>query len=85
MGLNISLPFEQTPTPYITPDLNLEFTTSSCASSGSSNSPSALVVFPGGFRTLDELTILTLIQTGHITQMPVVMYGSQFWDEVVDF
>ncbi len=43
-------------------------------------------MFPGGFGTLDELAeVLTLIQTGRSTRMPVVMYGSQFWDKVVDF
>ena len=86
VGLNISLPFEQAPNPYITPELNLEFHYFFMRKLWFVQLAIGLVVFPGGFGTLDELAeVLTLIQTGRSTRMPVVMYGSQFWDEVVDF
>jgi len=86
VGLNISLPFEQAPNPYITPELNLEFHYFFMRKLWFVQLAIGLVVFPGGFGTLDELAeVLTLIQTGRSTRMPVVMYGSQFWDKVVDF
>ena len=86
VGLNISLPFDQAPNPYITPELNLEFHYFFMRKLWFVQLAIGLVVFPGGFGTLDELAeVLTLIQTGRSTRMPVVMYGSQFWDKVVDF
>jgi uncharacterized protein (TIGR00730 family) len=86
VGLNISLPFEQVPNPYITEELNFEFHYFFMRKLWFVQLACATVVFPGGFGTLDEMAeLLTLIQTGRSQPMPVVLYGSQFWDEVMDF
>jgi uncharacterized protein (TIGR00730 family) len=86
VGLNISLPFEQAPNPYITPELSLEFHYFFMRKLWFVQLAIGLVVFPGGFGTLDELAeVLTLIQTGRSSPMPVVVYGKQFWEETVDF
>jgi hypothetical protein len=86
VGLNISLPHEQQPNPYITEALNLEFHYFFMRKLWFVQLACALVVFPGGFGTLDELAeVLTLIQTGRSRGMPVLLYGRAFWDEVIDF
>ena len=87
IGLNIGLPHEQRPNPYITPELSFEFHYFFMRKLWFSHLARALVVFPGGFGTLDELMeILTLSQTHKLArQIPVVLYGSTYWREIVDF
>jgi uncharacterized protein (TIGR00730 family) len=87
IGLNISLPFEQFANPYITPDLNFEFHYFFMRKFWFVYLAKALVVFPGGFGTLDELfEVLTLLQTDKIRKkMTVVLYGSDYWTKVLDF
>ena len=87
IGLNIGLPFEQMPNPYITPELNLEFHYFFMRKFWFAYLAKALVVFPGGFGTLDELTeLLTLAQTRKLEKKIVILlYGSDFWKEVLNF
>jgi uncharacterized protein (TIGR00730 family) len=81
IGLNIGLPFEQRPNPYITPELSFEFHYFFMRKFWFAYLAKALVVFPGGFGTLDELTeILTLAQTKKLeSKIVIVLYGSEFW------
>ena len=87
VGLNIGLPMEQRPNPFITPDLNFEFHYFFMRKFWFAYLAKALVVFPGGFGTLDELTeILTLTQTEKLVKkMVVVLYGTTFWKEILNF
>src|SRR5208283_1878080 len=87
VGLNIGLPFEQFPNPYITPDLSFEFHYFFMRKFWFAYLAKALVVFPGGFGTMDELTeILTLVQTQKLVKkIVVVLYGTSFWKEVLNF
>ncbi|MEP7354270.1 MAG: TIGR00730 family Rossman fold protein [Acidobacteriota bacterium] len=87
IGLNISLPFEQRPNPFITPSLNFEFHYFFMRKFWFAYLAKALVVFPGGFGTLDELTeILTLVQTEKLRKkIVVVLYGTAYWKEVINF
>jgi len=87
IGLNISLPSEQMPNPYITQELNFEFHYFFMRKFWFMNLAKALVIFPGGFGTLDELMeLLTLVQTKKITyHLPIIMYGSDYWKHVVNF
>ena len=87
VGLNIGLPFEQWPNPYITPKLSFEFHYFFMRKFWFAYLAKALVVFPGGFGTLDELTeILTLVQTQKLEKkIMIIMYGSSFWKEVINF
>jgi uncharacterized protein (TIGR00730 family) len=87
IGLNIGLPHEQRPNPYVTRELTLEFHYFFMRKLWFAHLARALVVFPGGFGTLDELTeILTLMQTRRFSRnIPVVLYGSGYWNEIIDF
>jgi hypothetical protein len=87
VGLNISLPHEQFPNQYITPDLNFEFHYFFMRKFWFAYLSKALVAFPGGFGTLDELMeVLTLIQTGKIKKkVTVLIYGSRYWEKVLNF
>jgi hypothetical protein len=87
IGLNIGLPHEQRPNPYITRELTFEFHYFFMRKLWFAHLARALVVFPGGFGTLDELTeILTLMQTSKIERrIPVVLYGSSYWNELINF
>jgi uncharacterized protein (TIGR00730 family) len=84
IGLNINLPYEQTPNPYISPELNLEFHYFFMRKLWFAYLAKALIVFPGGFGTCDELfEILTLAQTEKLAKkILVVMYGSEYWNRV---
>jgi uncharacterized protein (TIGR00730 family) len=87
MGLNISLPHEQTPNPFQSKEISFEFHYFFIRKFWFFYLAKALVVFPGGFGTLDELfEILTLIQTQKSKKyMPVILYGSDFWKELINF
>ena len=84
IGMNILLPFEQRPNPYITPSLNFEFHYFFMRKLWFAYLAKALVVFPGGFGTLDEMfEILTLAQTQKVTKkITVLIYGSDYWKKV---
>ena len=87
IGLNIGLPMEQRPNPYLTRELTFEFHYFFMRKLWFALPARALVVFPGGFGTLDELMeILTLMQTRKIERhIPVVLYGSGYWKEIINF
>ena len=86
IGLNIVLPLEQVPNPYITPDFSFQFHYFAIRKLHFLLRARALVFFPGGFGTLDELfEALTLLQTGRIDRMPVLLFGESFWRRIVDF
>jgi uncharacterized protein (TIGR00730 family) len=86
IGMNIRLPFEQAPNPYVTPALNFEFHYFFMRKLWFAYLAKALVVFPGGFGTLDEMfEILTLAQTHKLAKkITVVIYGSDYWKKVFD-
>lgn len=86
IGLNISLPMEQFSNPYITPELNFEFHYFFMRKFYLIYLAKALVIFPGGFGTLDELfEVLTLIQTEKIMKkVPIIVYGSEYWNQVMN-
>jgi len=87
IGLNIRLPFEQHPNPYITPSLNFEFHYFFMRKFWFTYLAKAVVVFPGGFGTLDELfELLTLVQTRKMHKpLPIVLFGDRYWREVINF
>src|SRR5215467_3549636 len=87
IGLNIGLPFEQRPNPYITPELCFEFHYFFMRKLWFAHTACALVAFPGGFGTLDEMfEILTLQQTAKLDRrIMMLLYGSDYWREIIDF
>ena len=87
IGLNINLPFEQFPNPYITPSLNFEFHYFFMRKFWFAYLAKALVIFPGGFGTLDEFfEIVTLAQTEKLAKkIVIVIYGSAYWKKIVNF
>ena len=86
IGMNITLPHEQAPNPYITPDLNFQFHYFAIRKMHLLMRAKSLVAFPGGFGTLDELfETLTLIQTHKVQRIPVLLFGQAFWERVINF
>jgi uncharacterized protein (TIGR00730 family) len=86
IGLNIVLPHEQMPNPYITPEFCFQFHYFAIRKMHFLQRARALVAFPGGFGTLDELfETLTLLQTGKANRVPVVLFDEQFWRRLINF
>jgi uncharacterized protein (TIGR00730 family) len=86
IGMNITLPHEQAPNPYITTDLNFQFHYFAIRKMHLLMRAKSLVAFPGGFGTLDELfETLTLIQTRKVQPIPVLLFGKTFWERIVNF
>ena len=86
VGLNIDLPHEQEPNPYITPDLCFRFHYFAIRKFHFILRAKALVVFPGGFGTLDELfDTLCLRQTRRMQAIPIILYGREYWESIIDF
>ena len=86
VGLNIVLPHEQAPNQYVTPSLSFQFHYFALRKMHFLLRARAVAVFPGGFGTFDEsFELLTLIQTGKMKAMPIVFFGKDFWNKVVDF
>jgi uncharacterized protein (TIGR00730 family) len=86
IGLNIVLPHEQAPNPYVTPDLSFQFHYFALRKMHFLLRARAVAVFPGGFGTFDEFfELLTLIQTGKMKPMPILLFGGEFWSKVVNF
>ncbi len=86
IGLNIRLPTEQEPNRYVTPALCFQFRYFAIRKMHFLMRAKALVAFPGGYGTLDELfEIITLIQTGRAKRIPVILFGREFWTRAIDF
>ena len=86
VGLNIVLPFEQLPNPYVTPGLSFQFHYFALRKMHFLMRARAVAVFPGGFGTFDELfELLTLVQTGKVARLPIFLFGRDFWSRVVNF
>jgi len=86
VGLNIVLPHEQAPNPYITPELCFQFHYFALRKMHFLMRSIALVCFPGGFGTLDELfETMTLVQTGKSRRRPILLFGRAFWERLIDF
>jgi hypothetical protein len=86
VGLNIVLPFEQLPNRYITPDLSFQFHYFALRKMHFLLRARAVAVFPGGFGTFDEFfETLTLVQTGKVRPLPILLFGREFWERVVNF
>ena len=86
IGLNIVLPHEQMPNSYVTPDLSFQFHYFALRKMHFLLRARAVAVFPGGFGTFDEMfELLTLIQTGKVRPLPILLFGREFWERVVDF
>jgi uncharacterized protein (TIGR00730 family) len=84
IGLNIDLPFEQAPNPYVTPSLCFQFRYFALRKMHFLYRAKALVVFPGGFGTMDELfETLTLLQTGKVKDVSVVLMGKAYWEDLI--
>ncbi|MBT5415052.1 MAG: TIGR00730 family Rossman fold protein, partial [Rhodospirillaceae bacterium] len=86
VGLNIVLPHEQEPNRHITPELSFQFHYFALRKMHFLMRARGLVVLPGGYGTMDELfETLTLIQTGKVAPMPILLFGKAFWGRIVDF
>jgi uncharacterized protein (TIGR00730 family) len=86
VGLNIVLPHEQLPNKFVTPDLSFQFHYFALRKMHFLLRARAVAVFPGGFGTFDEMfELLTLIQTGKVRPLPILLFGKEFWNRVVDF
>src|SRR6476469_7882894 len=86
IGLNIVLPHEQMPNRYVSPDLSFQFHYFALRKMHFLLRARAVAVFPGGFGTFDEMfELLTLIQTGKVRPLPILLYGREFWNRVVNF
>ncbi len=86
IGLNIVLPHEQAPNPYVTPYLSFQFHYFALRKLHFLLRARAVAVFPGGFGTLDEFfELITLIQTGKMKPIPILLFGKDFWNRVIDF
>ncbi len=86
IGLNIVLPHEQLPNGFVTPDLSFQFHYFALRKMHFLLRARAVAVFPGGFGTFDEFfELLTLVQTGKVRQLPILLFGKEFWTRVVDF
>jgi len=86
IGLNIVLPHEQAPNEYVTPHLAFQFHYFALRKMHFLLRAKAVAVFPGGFGTLDEfMELLTLVQTGKMKPIPILLFGKEFWNRVIDF
>ena len=86
IGLNIVLPHEQLPNPYVTPSLSFQFQYFALRKMHFLLRARAVAVFPGGYGTFDEaFELLTLVQTGKVKPIPILFFGREFWERVVDF
>ena len=86
VGLNIVLPHEQSSNPYVSPTLNFKFHYFALRKMHFMMRAKALVAFPGGFGTLDELfEVITLVQTGKAKPVPIILYGSDYWKRLINF
>lgn len=88
IGMNISIPEEQKPNPYVSPELSFIFHYFFMRKFWLVNRAKAIVAFPGGFGTLDELfEVLTLVQTGKIRKdhLVILLYGKEYWEEIIHF
>jgi uncharacterized protein (TIGR00730 family) len=86
IGLNIKLPAEQQPNPFITPELCFQFKYFALRKFHFILRAAAVVLFPGGFGTLDEMfETLTLMQTHRMQPVPIILYGKEYWSKVIDF
>ncbi len=86
IGLNIALPHEQYPNSYVTPNLSFQFHYFALRKLHFLLRARAVAVFPGGFGTLDEFfELLTLIQTGKMKPIPILLFGKDFWSRVINF
>lgn len=86
IGLNIVLPHEQAPNPYVTPELSFNFHYFAIRKMHFLMRAKAIVIFPGGFGTLDEFfEAITLIQTKRMAPIPLILFGEQFWRRIVNF
>jgi hypothetical protein len=86
IGLNIVLPMEQAPNPYVTPELSFQFHYFAVRKMHFLMRAKALVAFPGGYGTFDELfETLTLIQTKKVKPVPVLLFGKEYWQRIINF
>lgn len=86
IGLNIMLPHEQAPNEFVTPDLCFNFHYFAIRKMHFLMRAKAIAIFPGGYGTLDELfETLTLIQTGRMAKMPILLFAPEFWKKLIDF